>query len=334
MLSPRSFRVYCLILFGAFLLQPFPYGFGRTSQRPLSELRESSGLAVRKKVGTSDGPALSQDEKALVVKLARASEGRRWHTARSLFGAYAGSATQVYTAAMHASFRCRKNEEGSKIYEKCRANCEYVGLPAFTVALRIFSKLGDTSRVQQIWDDALKAHRLDGPLASARLVAAAEAGDVQTAAEILDKMNNSNVSIEVHHIDSAIRACWGWGNNQHKAAKYFFDLLSAMEISPTVVSFTSLIGAYKTADLPDLLHAYEEMKSLQIKPDKVFAETYIFSLLRAGNNPRASGAEILEGNCIERAQAARDALADFKSAGLKLTRGCTKVDEELTNMDL
>eukprot|EP00438_Fugacium_kawagutii_P008900 Skav215708 [mRNA] locus=scaffold2573:333104:338313:- [translate_table: standard] len=273
-----------------------------------------------------------EDERALVAKIASASEGRKWQTARSLFGAYAGTATQVYAAAMHAAFRCRENKEGAIIYEKCRANCKYIGLPAFTVALRIFSKLGDTRRVQQIWDDALKAHQLDGPLASARIVAAAEAGDVETAAAILDKMKNNNVSIEVHHINSAIRACWGWGNKQHKAARYFFDLLSEMDLSPTIVSFTSLIGAYDTANLQQILSVYDEMNNLGIEPNSVFAETYLFALLQKRRGTRLE--EEMHKQSRERLKAARNALIDFKRVGLRLQRSCVAIDRELTRIDL
>ena len=177
---------------------------------------------------------------------------------------------------MHAAFRCREYKEGSTIFEKCRANCEIISQPIFTVGIRIFAKLGDTDRVQQIWDDALKAYPLDEILGSARIAAAADFGDVEMAADTLDKMNSSNASINVYHINSAMRACWGWGDKRHKAAKYFFDLLPQFQLSPTIVSFTSLIGAYKTASLRRIVSAYDEMKDLKIPPDAVFAETHIF----------------------------------------------------------
>lgn len=216
-----------------------PCGFGRVKQLPLSELRERTGLAIRRKVQVIQGPDLNKGERKLVSNIAIASEKRDWSAAQSYFATYRGDATQIYGAAIHAAFRCGQYQEGAKIYEQCRSNCKLVGAPVFTVALRIFGKLKANDRVRQIWDDALKAHELDEILGSARIAAAADLGDVEGAAAVLDQMNlSSNVSINVFHINSAMRACWGWGNKEHKAAKYFFDLLEQFQLSPTIVSFT------------------------------------------------------------------------------------------------
>lgn len=97
-----------------------------------------------------------------------------------------------------------------------------------------------------------------------------------------------------------------------------------------MVSFTSLIGAYKTASLQDILSAYDEMRSLHIEPDTVFAETYIFSLLQADRKMRVQN-QVHEMS-VERLQAARDALADFKDSGLHLSRACEEVCKELKRM--
>ncbi len=275
---------------------------------------------------------MSKEETQLLKSIAIASESRDWPTARSLFGTYFGGATQIYGATLHAAFRCREYNQGAKIYEKAINNCEFVDLPLHNVAIRIFAKLGEHSRVQQIWDTATKSFDLNDMLASARIAAAADAGDVETAAAVLDRMNSSNVSIDVHHINSAMRACWGWGNKQHRAAKYFFDLLERFQLSPTVISFTSLIGAYTTASLQELLSAYNEMKALQIQADAVFAETYIFSVLEWSKGD-ALDVNLRE-RSVERLRAARDALIDFKGAGLKLHRSCTRFDTELTRMGI
>ena len=324
-----------MLWFSATLLSTPSCGFGRIKQRPLSELRERTGLAIRQRArDRPESVTLSKEEKKLVSDIASASEQRDWESAQMSFASYTGSCSPIYGAAIHAAFRCRKYNDGAKIYEQCLANCENITLPVFTVALRIFSKLGDATRVQQIWDQALITCELDGPLGSARFVAAAEAGNVELAAETLDQMNDSNVSIEVHHINSAMRACWGWGGKQHKAAKYFFDLLPKFGLHPTVISFTSLIGAYKTASLQDILSAYEEMKSFQIEPDGTFAETYIFSLLHSDHLGHMRFEKNLRGQSVDRLQAARDALSDFKQAGLRLPRVCAGVDSELARMGL
>ena len=316
------------------MLHTSPCGFGRTKQQPLSELRERTGLALRKSAKGADGPKLNKDETKLVRDIATASENRDWPTARSLSSTYSGSAVQIYSAAMQAALRCREYEEGSQVFDRCEKNCDLINQPAFSVALRIFAKLKQSGRVQQIWENAMKIYEIDVFLGSARLAAAADLGDVEMAAGILDQMNASNVSIDVYHINSAMRACWGWGNKQHRAAKYFFDLLEGFQLPPTVVSFTALAGAYQTASLREAVSVYNEMKALQIEPDKVFAETYLFSVLQAAKIPGVAVENKLCEKPVERLKAARDALADFEAAGLRLSRVCEAVRRELQRMKL
>lgn len=334
MMQKHRFRVCFLCWLGAIFLHTSSCGFGLSKQPSLSEVRERTGLAIRKKVGTrGGGPALDQEERNLVKKISIAGERRNWQGARSIFGTYRGNAPQVYTAAMHAAFRCRKYSDGANIYEQCQTNCKTIDQPVFVIAMRIFAKLRKNTRVKQTWNEALDAFGLDDFLASARIVAAADVGDVETAAEILDEMERSNVSINVYNINSAIRACKGQGERQHKAAKCFFDLLHKFQLSPTIVTFTSLIAAYKTADLQCILSTYNEMKDMHIEPDAVFAETYMFTLLQY-NDSRRRVEENLHDLPVERLQAARDALDDFKRAGLSLHKSCVSVDRELTRIGL
>ena len=277
---------------------------------------------------------LNREEKILLSKIAQASQQRDWPAACSAVNTYEGSGTPIYSAAMHAAFRCREYMLGAQIWEKCQANCKIIDLPGFTAAIRIFGKLGETTRVQEIWDDALKAHELDEVIAAARITAAADAGDVEAAAQTLDEMASSNVSINELHINSAIRACWGWGQRQHKAAKYFFDLLEEFQIRPNVVLFTSLVGAYRESGLQELLSVYKQMKAFGVEPDPVFAETYLFSVLKGNKAENVRVERTLQQKPLERLKAARDALNDFKKAGVRLKRVCAAVDRELGVMNI
>eukprot|EP00438_Fugacium_kawagutii_P014211 Skav201451 [mRNA] locus=scaffold6:239839:240849:+ [translate_table: standard] len=324
----RSIQTCCLLLFLAIFLRTSPCGFARTPQRPLSEVREQTGRAFRKSAGDLGDVKLSPEEMKLVTKISRASEKRDWSTAKSVFGAYSGSASPVYAATMHAAWRCRMNKEGAKIYESCCANCKYIGPPAYSSALRIFGKLQDETMLQQIWDDALGAHDLNEYLSSARIAAAADTGNITVAAETLDLMNASNLSIDVNYINSAMRACWGWGDKQHKAAKYFFDLISKFKLTPNVVSFTSLLGTYFSVSLREVLSSYKEMKKLGIEPDTPFVETYIFTLLQKSKDKRLE--EQVRKQSTERLRAVRDALDEFKRAGVPLSGACKKAERELT----
>eukprot|EP00438_Fugacium_kawagutii_P000087 Skav218701 [mRNA] locus=scaffold1346:352381:352992:- [translate_table: standard] len=156
-----SIQFRFLLLFTAVFLRASPCGFSRGRQQPLQELREQAGTAVRKSASGLRDVRLSREETQLMGDISRAGEKRDWRAAKSFFGAYAGSCSPIYSAAMHAAWRCRMNKEGAMIYESCRANCHYIGLPTYSTALRIFGKLRDEAMVQQIWDEALAAHDLD-----------------------------------------------------------------------------------------------------------------------------------------------------------------------------
>ena len=80
--------------------------------------------------------------------------------------------------------------------------------PTFATAMKTYAKLGNNSRVREIWAAAREACPLDALLAAARIDAAAAEGDVLTAAELLDEMNRTGVGIDIAHVTSAIRACW------------------------------------------------------------------------------------------------------------------------------
>ena len=156
----RCIRACCLLWLGTLLLHTAPRGFGRTSQPPLSELRERTGLALRRSARGADGPLLSKEERQLLKDIDIASKKRDWPSAESLFATYAGSGTQIYSAAMHAAFRCREYKEGSTIFEKCRANCEIISQPislSASASLQNWETLTGAANL----DDALKAYPLD-----------------------------------------------------------------------------------------------------------------------------------------------------------------------------
>jgi hypothetical protein len=89
--------------------------------------------------------------------------------------------------------------------------------------------------VHEVWKDALKEGDLDKDLALARISAAADEGDVTTSAEVMDQMVASNVPMQIGHVVSAIRSCGISG--QHKAARYFFDLLPDFGIQKNTSPF-------------------------------------------------------------------------------------------------
>lgn len=235
--------LYICLAFLVLLLKTPSCAFGRPKQQSASEVRERTGHDSRVKVRDSlENPLLplSNQEKQLLRRISSASERRNWWEVQSCFSKYPGKALQIYGAAMNAALRCRKYEEGALIYEKCRETCEEFDAPIFTSALRIFGKLGKPEKVRVIWDEAREKCTLSHMLVASRLHAAADEGDVETTAAMLDLLNTSKLEINSIVITSAIRSCWGWGAKQHGAAKYFWDLFPAFALLRGPLSLSPL----------------------------------------------------------------------------------------------
>eukprot|EP00438_Fugacium_kawagutii_P017124 Skav204440 [mRNA] locus=scaffold1093:250248:251300:+ [translate_table: standard] len=306
----------------------------RGSQTPLSIERERAGQVKRKKV-TDAGYfyKLSLPESTLLRKLSAAGEKRDWASVQSLLSSYNGTAQPIFTAGINGALRCGKFQEGALIYDDCQRRFQINHTPMFAAALKVLGKCGRQQRVREVWKDALKMGDggLDTSLALARMSAAAEEGDLNTSAKVLDLMIENNVSVGVIHLSSAIRCCCSQGRKQHQLAKYFFDLFPRFGICPNIVTFSSLMQAYISAPLKQILAAYEEMKRLSIKPNKVFAEVYLVAVFQglhmSGNADRIAGT--LRKLAPERLKAGKDALQDFEEGGVELTRLCRKIEQAL-----
>lgn len=100
-------------------------------------------------------------------------------------------ASPVYAAALHAAVRCGRYQEGAKVFELCQKRCKIIDAPVYTQALQIFGKLNEHAKVEDLWVESLEKCQLDIVLASARLAAAADLGNITGAAQILDMVNES-----------------------------------------------------------------------------------------------------------------------------------------------
>lgn len=318
--------------------------FGKFKQEPLDSVRERSGQTYRTKAAMRvSGTLLTEAEVQLLTSISRASEARQWSVVASLFAQYTGSSSQIYSAAMKGAFRCQKYKAGTSMYDKWLQvggpDQEPVSIhePVFVFAIKMFGKLGEAERVRKVYQHALDVLKLSTILAAARIDAAADEGDVETAKAVLENMENSSVGIDVAHMTSAIRASHGWEKDAHKAAKDFFGMLPRLRLKADIVLFTSLVRAYHTASLNDLLLVYREMKDLKIVPNSVFAETYIVSLLQTDAKiglPRELQAlcNILRDKPIERLQAAQKALSEFKEDKVKLSGLSKNIERALRRL--
>ena len=310
--------------------------FAKGRQAPLREVREKEGLAKSVKAERlNHETSLSREGKKLLTAIALAGNRGDWMEVRKKFNTYTGTETPIYNAVMHIALNCSKVQEGARAYERlCDSNLTKTS-PTISAALKIYSRLGQNQTVREIWDEAKSSMKIDELMAAARIEAAAAEGDVETAATVLDDMSRSAVEIDALHVTSAIRACWEAPGRRHSAAKCLYQLLLDRGLTPNIVTFTCLMGAYATAPLHDSVAVLREMTKYGVIPNPVFAETYLTSILmvvKAEAIKLRTGqkfADYLRQREPERLKAARDALAEFRAAGIYLSGLSLCIDEAL-----
>lgn len=102
-----------------------------------------------------------------------------------------------------------------------------------------------------------------------------------------------------------------------------------------LVTFGTLAGTFQNSPLKDVLWTYQEMKARHITANRVFAETFLLSVLGGGRlkwstNDEVFARENLGNKPKERLQAARKALNDFESQRIELSGLCRQVRSALT----
>ena len=189
--------------------------------------------------------------------------------------------------------------------------------------------------MRQIWEEAKASISIDEVMTAARIEAAATEGDIITAAEVLDEMKSSLLEIDTLHITCAIRACWEAQGQSHHAAQFLYGLLLNRGLRPNIITLTCLMGAYASAPLKDILAVRSEMAAHGILPNKVFAETYLVSVLVLVKDEVINLrdvrqlAEYLRRRPAERLRAARAGIDGFKAEAVELSGLSLRVDNAL-----
>ena len=114
---------------------------------------------------------------------------------------------------------------------------------------------------------------VDKIVAQARIDAAADNGDVDSAREVMAYMQKKQIEMNKLHLSSAINACAN--SNDKNRARNATDLFESMldkGLKPNLVTYSSLVRSLKGSPSKDLLDALANMKVQGVKANKVFAE--------------------------------------------------------------
>ena len=265
---------------------------------------------------------LTLREALLTSNITAAGRKGDWPAVSRLWDNYTGAALPVYSAVMSAACSCGRYEYAAQVYDKLVSLSSFeLNRVIVRLGLKIFGKLREQDKVAQIWSQAEKHHWIDALMAGSRLHADAEAGNLIGAAKTLDYMCKLSLDVGRHHFTSAIKACQNSNEKERdKVAAYFWRQMIEKGLQPDVVTFTHLASAHKASPIARVKPVYSAMKKFQVKPDSVFAETYLIAVLGAGFPRCYRVGDVVEataGTGSERLKEVRKVLADFHAAGIK-----------------
>lgn len=269
----------------------------------------------------------TQEEWKLAALLKDRGEQRngQW---QKLLANYTGSNPVVLGAAMHAAIKQREYEEGLKIYRRLRC----MTVAEFSIAMKLLGKLGRFDEVEQLWGQLVELDLVNQVLAAVRIDAAADAGDIQGAEAVLDYMVKNSMEAGVVHFTSAIKACANAKDTgRAQKAQLFFDRMVGKGIEPNVVTYANLLRAFRDESSQRCLLLLRDMKNRNVKPNRIFAESFLFIFLKSPLDSRCwrTLKEIiadLKKLDLSDLQAAKRFIDELRDANVKMSKSSKLID--------
>ena len=260
---------------------------------------------------------LTKEESKLLAKVVQAANRSDWQRIRQLRATSKVLKTPFFDVEMNAALACGQYKAGTTLYEQlCKLQLPKEVL-TFNLAMKLYGKAGMWASVQQVWKEARQSYRLDETMAAARLVAAADEGDIRTAADILDEMVRMDLVVDVGHFTSALRACTTAESSGYNVAVFLFDTMCNMSLTPDVQVFTALVSTFAGRPVTKFQTLRSQMDQFGVQHNWVFADAYLKALLSVPQKDKQSSVaelvDLVSGLSKERLQEAASALSTFKT---------------------
>ena len=207
----------------------------------------------------------------------------------------------------------------------------------YAIALKLYGKLHKLDEVRELWAELQGMGHVNKILALARLTAAADNGDIDSAREVLAYMEKKGIKANRFHMFSAINACANSNdeNRARDATGLFHEMLDkGLEIN--IVTYSSLARSLKGSPNTQLLDLLDNMKAQGVKANNVFAENFLYIFLKQPSkgcwmNEDAITTD-LEKLGIDDLKVAKDVLDEFKASGIKLNKSCIRIGRVLESL--
>ena len=235
---------------------------------------------------------------------------------------------------MQAAYRCQRYAEAAATYAKVRAmSTTAITKVVLLHGLKIYGRLRDAEAVTAVWEEIIRRGWLDKFRAAARMDAAAEIGDIDGAASILELMRNDSVEMNELHYTSAINAC---KNSDHKrshvAALFLLEDMFRSTVLPDTATFSSVVGAHKGAPIHKIELVLDSMAECRVEPNKMFVEECLAAIFNGQLTnvwTLEDVAHKLRTMSMEKLRVAPAVLENARNHGVRLTKLCSFADRYL-----
>ena len=315
-----------------------------SGQVPVHLMREKEGLSVSKSVGgnfrypvNTKGVVLelTEQEKKLVscLTVARKRKSNEWKKIWQK-AKYAGYQPIVLNAAMQTALIFKDYQEGAAIYQRLSNAKVPMTLPTYTTAMKLCGKLAQLDEVERLWEELVQMDAVDSRAAGAHIDAAADNGDMQRAAQILDYLEEKQLEPSVVEFTSAINACANAKNaDRAKQAQALFDKMVAKGVEPNIVTFVNLLRAFRDEPAQGCVHLLADMEEHDVKPNTVFAENFLYIFLKQPRKGCWTEESVIASHLRKLnpadLQFAKSFIDDLRKANVDLNKSCKLIDSAL-----
>ena len=220
------------------------------------------------------------------------------------------------------------------MYRKLRGMNTDVNHVILVHGMKIFGKLQGKREVEVMWEEVIANGWINEIVATARIDAASEMGDMEAAATIIDLLQNASMQVDAVHYSSAINACKNSESNRsHDAAMCLLGEMLARGLRPNVVTLTSVAAVHRHAPLKKNTQLMSTMSDLQVRQNRLFTETLLGAVFegRLRNAWNVDDvAKRVAGTGCQRMRFAQSFLEDAKSQGVKFTSLTSRAEEYLS----
>ena len=228
---------------------------------------------------------------------------------------------------MQAALRCRKYEEGVRIFERLRQADAPMTLPIYPTAMKLFGKLKKENEVRALWQEVASFDAVNHLVGQAHIDACADNGNITGAGEVLEYLENNSIEINANHFTSAINAC---ANSKEKykakAARFLLQAMLERKLQPDIVTYSCALRSLQGAPGTEVLDLLDSMKDRGVMANNVFAESFFFIYLQQPRKGCWTSADAVLADVrslprrdLKKAKAVMD---EFLAAGIELNRSC------------